>query len=638
MRSVWGVTGLVFALAVSARNPAWAQQGPSDIGGHWAEERIQLLVRRNIADLNADQTFRPADPITRADFVKWLVLASGLPVNPPRGVLFADVPASHPVAPYLDTAVAFGVLPRASAFNPAAFMLRGDAVVLTVTALGYTFEIGGLAAYPLPYDDTAVLPNPVRGAIAVALTSEPPLLREPLALSFRPLAPMTRGEAASLVGAFVEAGEGGLTLRYSVPVGVGVGLTIEKRGVLRTLPVWRVQIGAFASEENAQRLAASVRERGLPVFIDLQDGIYKVRVGSFSTALEATFVKEQLAAEGLPTWVVQTLPDFDALPGPIRTAALVVDLHSGVRLLPTFGDGQRMQRIRTSAIARTRGALAAVNGGYFGPNGDPLGCVMVNGDVVNEPDPNHTCAGFTADGTPVFDHVQLQAVVRVPDGEAPVNGVNRERRADELIVYRPSFDQTTGTNAFGAEAVVKGGVVTERVDLRGNSPIPADGFVLSGHGRARSWILQTLTPGTPILVRMRFVSLSADTRWDHVIHAIGGGPHLLARGLVSDEGFTSTLVGRRHPRTALGVLPDGRILLLVVDGRSPPHSLGMTLVELALEMRRLGAVDAINLDGGGSSTMVVSGRVVNLPSDENGERAVATSLLVLPAGPEVPAP
>lgn len=638
MRLVWGVTTLVFALAASARGPAWAQQGPSDISGHWAEERIQLLLRRNIADLNADQTFRPADPMTRADFIKWLVLASGLPVNPPRGTLFADVPASHPVAPYLETAVAFGVLPRASAFNPSAFMLRGDAVVLTVTALGYTFEIGGLAAYPLPYDDTAVLPNPVRGAIAIALTSEPPLLREPLAFSFRPLTPMTRGEAASLVGAFVEAGEAGLALRYTVPVGVGVALTIEKRGILRTLPVWRVQIGAFASEENAQRLAASVRERGLPVFIDLQDGVYKVRVGSFSTPLEATFVRDQLAAEGLPTWVVQTLPDFDALPGPVRTAALVVDLHSGVRLLPSFGDGQRMQRIRTSAIARTRGALAAVNGGYFGPNGDPLGCVMVNGEVVNEPDPNHTCAGFTDDGTPVFDHVQLQAVVRTPDSEAPVNGVNRGRGADELIVYRPSFDQTTGTNAFGAEAIVKGGVVTERVDLRGNSVIPADGFVLSGHGRARSWILQNLTPGTPVLVRMRFISRSADPRWDHVIHAIGGGPHLLARGLVSDEGFTNTLVQRRHPRTALGVLPDGRVLLLVVDGRSPPHSLGMTLVELALEMRRLGAVEAMNLDGGGSSTMVVSGRVVNLPSDENGERAVATSLLVLPAGPEPPAP
>src|SRR2546425_2328408 len=101
MRSVWGVTGLLCALtlAVAARNPAWAQQGPSDIGGHWAEERIQLLVRRNIADLNADQTFRPADPITRADFVKWPLLPSAPPVNPPpRRPLWGE-PAFPPAAP-----------------------------------------------------------------------------------------------------------------------------------------------------------------------------------------------------------------------------------------------------------------------------------------------------------------------------------------------------------------------------------------------------------------------------------------------------------------------------------------------------------------------------------------------------------
>src|SRR5258708_29464482 len=110
MRSVWRVTGLLIILAASARNPAWAQPGPSDISGHWAEERIQLLIRRNIADLNTDQTFRPADPITRADFVKWLVLASRLPVNPPPRALFCRLPASHPLPPFPDTAPAFWLL------------------------------------------------------------------------------------------------------------------------------------------------------------------------------------------------------------------------------------------------------------------------------------------------------------------------------------------------------------------------------------------------------------------------------------------------------------------------------------------------------------------------------------------------
>ncbi len=625
----------VLIVAAATTVPSWAQQGPTDVAGHWAEDRIRLLLQRNIADLFSDQTFRPEDLITRGEFAKWLVLAAGLPLRPTGAAAFADVPASHPLFLYIDAAVAYGLVPRTPAFAPSVPMRRADAVVMTLTGLGYAFETVGLAARPLPYDDTNTLPDLTRGAIAVALTSEPPLLREPLALSFRPLDPMTRGEAASLLGAFVLAGEQGLRLQYTAPVGPGVNLIIEKRGVLRTLPVWRVQIGAFVNEENAQRLAASIRDRGLPVFIDLQDNFYKVRVGSFSTAVEAALAKDQLASEGFPTWVIQTLPDFEALPGPFRTAALLIDPHAGVHLVPGFGDGQRMRGTRTSEIARRAGALAAINANFFGPNGDPLGCLMVAGDVVSEPDPQRTCAGITDNGTVLFDHVRFEAAAVTPDGSVPIDGVNRDRRADELLLYRPSFDQTTRTNAFGAEAVVSGGVVTDIVDQRGNSTIPRDGFVLSGHGRARLWMLQTLHLGTPVSLNLHLIPDSADPRWEHVVQAVGGGPRLLAAGQVAggDEGFPSLLVDRRHPRTAIGVLGDGRILLLVIDGRQPPHSLGMTVLELAMELRRLGAVDAMNLDGGGSSTMVVAGRVVNFPSDETGERPVASALLVLPGPP-----
>jgi exopolysaccharide biosynthesis protein len=102
---------------------------------------------------------------------------------------------------------------------------------------------------------------------------------------------------------------------------------------------------------------------------------------------------------------------------------------------------------------------------------------------------------------------------------------------------------------------------------------------------------------------------------------------------VGGEGFRPSFVDRRHPRTAIGRLADGRILLLVVGGRQPYHSLGMTLVELATLMRRLGATDALNLDGGGSTTLVVRGVVVNLPSDETGERPIGDVLLVLPGAP-----
>jgi exopolysaccharide biosynthesis protein len=77
-------------------------------------------------------------------------------------------------------------------------------------------------------------------------------------------------------------------------------------------------------------------------------------------------------------------------------------------------------------------------------------------------------------------------------------------------------------------------------------------------------------------------------------------------------------------------LADGRIVLMVVGGRQPYHSLGMTLVEMATMLRQLGVTDALNLDGGGSTTLVVRGVVINLPSDETGERPVSDVLLVLP--------
>jgi hypothetical protein len=632
------VIAIVALIAAAATGPpAWAQQSPLDTTGHWAEDRIQLLVRRNIVDVSADQTFRPEEVITRGDFVKWLALASGLPVRAPGAATFADVPPSHPAFPFIEAAVAFGMLPHRPAFLPAAPVPRAEAVVLAITALGYGFEATGLAAWPQPYDDTRFLPDLTRGAIAVALVSDPPLLREPVALSFRPFDPMTRAEAASLIGGSLLAGEQELRLQYTTSVSAGVDLVVEKRGVLRALSVWRVQIGAFASEDNAQRLAASVR--GLPAFVDFQDGLYKVRVGSFSTPTEARLARDQLAADGYPTWVIQTLPDFEALPGPFRSAALLIDPHAGPRLALAVGDGQRMRRIRTSEIARRAGALAATNGGFFSPSGDPLGCLMVNGEVVSEPDAQRTCAGFTRQGAVIFDRVRLEAEVTTPTGRAAIDGVNRDRRSDELVLYRPSFDQSTHTNAFGAEATVSGGVVTAVADLRGNVVIPRDGFVLSGHGRARQWILEMLSVGTAVAVRVRFGPESGDPRWQQVVHAVGGGPRLLATGqLAGGEGFPATLIVRRHPRTAIGVMRDGRIVLIVVDGRQPPHSLGMTILELGLEMQRRGAVDAMNLDGGGSSTLVVAGRVVNLPSDEAGERPVASALVVFRAQPDQPAP
>jgi exopolysaccharide biosynthesis protein len=90
------------------------------------------------------------------------------------------------------------------------------------------------------------------------------------------------------------------------------------------------------------------------------------------------------------------------------------------------------------------------------------------------------------------------------------------------------------------------------------------------------------------------------------------------------------LYTQRHPRTAIGWRADGTLVLVVVDGRQPRISVGMTINELAHLMLDLGCVEAINLDGGGSSTMVIRNKIVNNPSDSTGERPVSDALLIFP--------
>jgi exopolysaccharide biosynthesis protein len=128
---------------------------------------------------------------------------------------------------------------------------------------------------------------------------------------------------------------------------------------------------------------------------------------------------------------------------------------------------------------------------------------------------------------------------------------------------------------------------------------------------------------------------------EHTV-VVGGGPRLVRAGRVAvsarAEGFAppqapaffGSFVAGRQPRTLAGVRPDGRLLLVTVDGRRPGWSAGMTLYEAARLMISLGARDAINLDGGGSSAMTVGGELVSRPSDRAGERRVSDGLVVLP--------
>jgi hypothetical protein len=170
------------------------------------------------------------------------------------------------------------------------------------------------------------------------------------------------------------------------------------------------------------------------------------------------------------------------------------------------------------------------------------------------------------------------------------------------------------------------------VSTTSGSPIPTDGAVLAGYG-ARTKEVQAMVEGDTVKVLL--ATLPPLPRGAVPGLLIGGWPRILRDGenvageAATVEGTLSRNAEMVHPRTAIGFSRDSTtLLLLTVDGRSE-NSGGVTLVDLARIMRQLGAWQAMNFDGGGSTTMVIDGAVVNVPSDKTGEREVGNALLVV---------
>lgn len=304
---------------------------------------------------------------------------------------------------------------------------------------------------------------------------------------------------------------------------------------------------------------------------------------------------------------------------------------------------------RVSSIAARTKAIAAVNGGYFRTSGtflgDSTGVVTIDGEIWSEPDRGRAVVGIVrapAADRLIFGHVRWEASLAAGGVRRAIDGVNRARGEHELVIFTPRFGAKTLTDDSGIEATVAGGKVIDVHDGAGGTAIPEDGLVISARGRAALWVRQHVTAGTAIETSMALAPVDASdaTAWAAAEDALGAGPKLVTDGRIDvtdeREKMVSSFAPTLHPRTAIGSRADGTVVLLVADGRHPPERVGLSLHDLARLMVELGVTEAINLDGGGSSTMVVGDRVVNVPSDPTGERPVSDALVVTPRAARQP--
>ena len=318
--------------------------------------------------------------------------------------------------------------------------------------------------------------------------------------------------------------------------------------------------------------------------------------------------------------------------GPLSAHVLRIDRERLVTeralRLGMGGDGMRFALDPVSRIAGREGALAAVNGGYFAWSGEPLGLVMRDRQLLSGPIYTRSLLAFGGTSTPFVDGTQMSGSIHLPNGEsAAIDGLNQKRWDGQIVVYTPLWGGTTRTQpaATAVEfAVLASGQVIGR--SQGNLAIPPGGFVLSAAGAEAEWLSKRLRVGERVSYQTDLTLF-----WQGIDHILAGGPRLLNQGQVQhttiDERFQPDIAVGRSPRTAVGITATGGVILAVVDGRQARHSVGLTLPETAEFMRELGAQSALNLDGGGSSTMVIGGEVVNRPSDGR-ERPVSNALLV----------
>ena len=294
-----------------------------------------------------------------------------------------------------------------------------------------------------------------------------------------------------------------------------------------------------------------------------------------------------------------------------------------------------------SSIAARYKAIAAINSGYFRTTGtfrgESIGVLMVKGNLVSETFNDRAAVGFIKSPSStedVFGHLRFSARIATRRLSHSVAGFNRPLGPEELVVFTPQFHRTTLTTPEGVEVVVRKGRVVSVRDHYGSSEIPSDGYVVSALGNAREWLTKNIRKGS----RLSLSTLTSPTeprqaeQWKQADSIVGGGPQLIKDGRVAityeQEKIAPAFVNDRHPRSAIAKLRSGKLLLATIDGRQPGISVGMSLPTLADLLLEFDAIEAINLDGGGSTTMFLRNSVVNCPSDQTGERPVSDEILI----------
>ena len=267
-----------------------------------------------------------------------------------------------------------------------------------------------------------------------------------------------------------------------------------------------------------------------------------------------------------------------------------------------------------------------INGDFAsGADGHPTGIVVTGGAYEHGPSPARSSLAVDASGTLHVGRISFAGTWKGTGQRRPVDGINQVPKGNQTMLFTTAWGGTT-PNLDGAAAAVLEPfpVPAPNTDLSapvvstatGAVAIPADGAVLVATGSDAAKLQAEAAQGTDLTVR-----LILPPSWGTVTGALGGGPLLVRNGRAvfrTNENFATDQLAARQARAAVGQLPDGRVLLVAVDGGQPGYSTGMTTYDLAQTMARLGAQTAVGLAFGSPVTAAFDGQLLSRPADRVG--------------------
>ena len=348
--------------------------------------------------------------------------------------------------------------------------------------------------------------------------------------------------------------------------------------------------------------------------------------------VNADSVKQTSVCDGIE--LIKTTKETDS--GLQKISVLKIDLNNPFITLKTLysTDGiNRLERVKT--LVDDHNAIAGINGDFFlwsNGGGSSVGYNVVDGEMITSPAVDENMASVAMDdaGNFIFDYFTAEMSIKTKDGHIEkIKNVNKYDDLSGVVLYNSAWGEySLGSTGNLVEVVVQNNTIKEIRKDKSAAKIPENGYVLAG--------LSDLTDFFDKIKVGERLTLNIDiTPEINVENAIGGGTLLVTKG--ESAPITHASPGRA-PRSAFGIDKNADYAYLVtVDGRGASNSIGMTLDELTGYLLELGAYNAINFDGGGSSQLVAkiqgddSASYLNTPSEN---RAVSNAYGVFHSGIE----